>query len=466
MAGIGVANMNLNEQRNNQINNSIQEDLQAITNNTEQQNIQDYTTFIRETNRNLQEMKTSLNASLKSVMNVVARNEANFTGCGLFNDVDFDQSVNLSLKLEQGVEALQKTAETLKNSAKMISTTETTTNQGSSSDTSAGTSSKQNIEQKQENEQGSEQENFTRFSPLRMLEGFNGLLKTASSRTHKMVERFTKPKHIEKYAFCLGCFNYNENIQTNDQINNARQVSQKVLENNTKIANKISSAYNKVAEILNEFKETQEKNSEANSSMNITAENIINAGTNPELQLKMLEINPTFRCTVFNGKFEGKQKIEVEASLILKGAINQMSSTDVDNETAAMMADMMGLIQTADSTTSSTATSSQGIGQGQSNKQTNKQSNATDWTTIIIIIGAIAVVCIMLKGMSGSSGQGCSLGRWYEEHSNRGKTNDQRQTMNEQPTPNKDKAATNEQPTTTTDKAAQMNNDQQQQMNE
>ena len=415
------ATSNESEMTSKQLNESIKEDLQVMTNDTRIENVQDYTTYIRETNRNTQDLKNAVKANIQAAASLIAKNEMNVTGCGIFKgDVSLNQTANLTLKLEQGIELLQSTSEKLKNEAKMESTTTTTVEQGASSDSSATGKTDQSSDQGQESKQESKQEGFIgRFSPLRMLEGFRGLAKIASSRRH--TERFFN-------------LTINKNKMTTEQVNKSRQISEKILNNNTAISNKINTAYDKVVEVFNEYKKEEQKSTEVSAKNEASVSNVLNLGIDPEKLAVLAEKNAEVAkgCVmVFEGKLDINQKAEVTSSVVLKGVISQMSDTSVDSETAAIMADMMGLTQTAESTSKTESTTTQNDKQGQKSTETNDQSGGgINWTMIIGAIVAIIVLIIVMKMLSNGGGAGGSssdaISNVFERLNHKDKDNDRR----------------------------------------
>lgn len=370
------AGINVSNQQTTQVNENVQEDLQSIRNDNKVENIQDYVTYIRTTNRNTNDLKNSVKSVMNTVSDLIAENETAIDGCATFNgDFNNEQIANVDNKIEKGIEALQDTAEQIKQATEQSSSSTTTTDQTGSSAQSADATSTQGNEQEQKDSQSVEQSSFIylgRISPFKMLEGFNGLLKIG--RTNRRKETFLS-------------FQTNLSNQTTEQTNTNRQTSQKFLDNNSEIANKISNAYDKVSEVLNEFRSQNEKVAEINTEAKTRASNKTKIGVDPRqlAELAKLGIDPT-KCLVFNGDVNINQKIEATNSLILKGVISQMSKADVDAETAAIMADMMGLTQGASTDQSSSAKSDQTSTQKQAAEKTASQTGPGLISAIIGIV--------------------------------------------------------------------------------
>lgn len=370
------AGINVSNQQTTQVNENIQEDLQSIRNDNKVENIQDYVTYIRTTNRNTNDLKNTVKSVMNTVSDLIAENETAIDGCATFNgDFNNEQIANVDNKIEKGIEALQDTAEQIKQQTEQSSSTSSTVDQTGSSAQSADASSKQGNEQEQKDSQSVEQSSFTylgRISPFKMLEGFNGLLKIG--RANRRKETFLS-------------FQANLSNQTTEQTNSNRQTSQKFLDNNSEIANKISNAYDKVSEVLNEFRSQNEKVAEINTEAKTRASNKTKIGVDPRqlAELAKLGIDPT-KCLVFNGDVNINQKIEATNSLVLKGVISQMSKADVDAETAAIMADMMGLTQGASTDQSSSAKSDQTSTQKQAAEKTASQTGPGLISSIIGIV--------------------------------------------------------------------------------
>lgn len=386
--GLANASINNSEQEINQTNENIQENLQAVKNSSKTINMQDYTTYIRTSTINKDKMVKSLKASCNGLAELLAKNVAEIN-CGVSVDGDMiiNQVQNFDQTIENGVQALQKSAEKLKRDAQTVSEQTINADQDGSNKQKSNAENQQESEQGGEAEQEADQESFliSRFNPMKVIEGFNGLRK------------IMKKESFVKESFQAGLINIsaNNSKQSTNQRNTNRSISQQVLDNNSEIANKISTAYDKITNIVNEFEKEEKKIAEANAEAKITSENIVKMGMTPEVQLAYANkgLDPSKAlCVTVKGNMEITQGVTVKQSLILKGVIDQITDTDLDAETAVIMADMLGLSQSA------TTDQDAGAEDLQSNKQTLKASQIVSQIAnsglglgIIIIIILVAL---------------------------------------------------------------------------
>ena len=376
--------VNISDQKIKQTNENIQEDLKQLTTENKSENIQDYMTYIRTTNRTTEEMKKNIKTMMTAAQNMIAENELNITGCAIFNDkFNNKQDINLEQELDQGIEALQKSIETIKAAAETESSTQTEVNQGAENDQKlSGTSSLDSTESNKASQEV-EQENFStvgRVSVMKLLGGFSGL---------GSMGKFIRDGGLREHAW-LGA-NVNKSSQDIEQTNKNRQISQQILNSNTELSNKISSAYDKIVEVVNTISNEENKQAEIKATNDMNVKNKLNVGVDPNLVFGQGG-GDVSKCLVFNGEFNNAQTIKAVSSLFMKGIIDQMSSAEIDNETKAIMADMMGLTQTN--------SSSQDLGASTDlkNKMENDGGQKSDQSNASLIGMIIAIVLVVLCG--------------------------------------------------------------------
>ena len=432
--------VNVSNQSVEQSNYSYQLDSQAISNNTKEENMQDYMTYIRMSNRNLTDMKKNFKANLEAVMDMSNSNEIDLTACTTFLDtVDIKQTNDIEARVENGLKALQNSIDKIKQANKGESSTTTTADQGATSSQSAEGETDQSSTQSADASQEVDQTSFTvvgRISPVRVSENFKVMMNAArrNGRRQQAVKLSNQGKRKEGYrairgpgfastgemyikairngavkeslfSIDVGVNVSNQNIK---QDNVTRQESQKILNNNTEIANKISSAYDKVAEVLNETKINEDKAAEAKAEAKVRNENVFKAGISPkdynemmktavEAADKGLKISP---CQlVFEKSLNATQENKVRATVILNGIIEQISSTDLDNEVQAIMADMMGLTQSAEAEEKAKAATKQAADQKAKAEQVATQSAGQ--MSIAAAIVLIVMLLLLYKMISG-----------------------------------------------------------------
>ena len=420
------AEANISSQKAKQTNENIQEDLKQITTNNKAENIQDYTTYIRTSNRTTEELKKNIKASMKAAQDLIAENELNITGCAIFNDkFNNEQSIDLDQTLDQGVEALQSSVEKIKASAETNSTTDIKADQSAENKQGSQASSELESEQLNDNQQQANQENFStvgRMSVLRMLGGFNGLGRMGNNIRNKRIK--------EGMLFGVAA---NISMQDTEQVNKNRQTSQQILNSNNELYNKISTAYDKIVEVVNTITSEEEKQAEITAENKMKASNKNNIGVDPEIVFKHGG-GDVSKCLVFNGEFNNKQTINATASLFMKGVIDQMSSTDVDNETKAIMADMLGIIQSNKSDQEQSASTKLGNKQGNTSKQITDQSNGSWIETVLGIIALLAILWFFFRFFS------LGFPKWFQDWKKENNENEDGAGTKSEPTDGNDKA--------------------------
>jgi len=402
---IGSANINTSIQNTEQTNINEQRDSQLINNQTKEENIQDYTTYIRTTDRNITEMENNLKTNLEAIAKMKQSNTINLTGCITVNkDTIITQQNNVINNVKAGLTALQNMSDTLKQAASTESTTNQTAQQTAGTNQAAEASTEQGSTQEESSEQEVEQTAgfrvVGRLSPVRVSETFTNLLNRykllkVQPQASKRNERFgllsNNRRKVESFGCLIGCANVNTSIQDIKQRNENRQISEKVLNNNSEIKNKITSAYDKIAEVINETRKTEAKAAEAKASADTSQSNELNLGIDP---IKMSEIikaggQATACQQIFEGELRIEQKNELELLVELDGMIEQISSMDQDQETAAIMADMMGLTQAGTVEQAATGKTEQ------TNKQTQKATQTAKQTAGALSIGGIILLIII-----------------------------------------------------------------------
>lgn len=410
------ANVNTSVQNTDQTTINEQKDKQMINNQTKEENIQDYVTYIRTTNRNTTEMENNLKSNLEAVAKMKLSNTMNLTGCmTVKKDAVLEQNNKAISNVKAGLEALQNITDTLKKSSKTDSKTEQTGTQIAGTAQKGEASTDQGNTQEQGSEQDVEQKAgfmiVGRLSPVRVSETFTNLLnryklnrdkiKTVQRERYSLINKQVEP-------FCLfGCVNVNTSVQNVKQTSINRQESEKILNNNSEIKNKISSAYDKIAEVVNETKKTENKAAEAKAQADVNMSNELNMGIDP---LKMAELakanaelvkagGQAMPCQqVFEGDLTISQKNELELLVELDGMIEQITTMDEDQEAAAIMADMMGLTQAGTVEQAATGKTKQTSKQKQTASQVAKQTaGGLSIGGVIIILLALYLVFKMLS---------------------------------------------------------------------
>lgn len=430
-------NANVSNQTVDQTNINEQKDRQEINNQSKEENIQDYVTYIRTTDRNTTEMINNLKANLQALSKMKMNNKMDVTGClTVKKDAVLEQENKAISNVTAGIQALQNITDKLKQSAKTDSQTDITGSQTASGKQAGEAGTEQGNDQSQESGQEVEQKSgfitLGRLSPVRVSESFTTLLNkyrsmnsmnrnrgnmnrrravsTARTTEHYSLiannNRTKTSRTNERFCF-VGCVNVNLSNQEIKQRNENRQESEKILNNNSEIKNKISSAYDKIAEVINETKKTEEKAMEAKASADVNMSNELNLGLDPIKMAELAKANAelvkaggqAMPCQqVFEGNLTIKQKNELELMVELEGMIEQITQMDEDQETAAIMADMIGLTQSGTVEQAATGKTKQTSKQGNKAKQTTEQTaGGLDIAGVIVILVILYVLYKLLS---------------------------------------------------------------------
>ena len=406
-------------QTNQQTNKNIQISDDEVKNYNKEQNIQDYATYIRMSNRNVNNLSTNVKNNLKAMAEANQRNSAVISGCVDFKkQLEIIQENKLDQKVDKMFEELAKDITKLKNSSKNESDTTTTGDQSAGSTQSGATNTTQGSDQAASDEQKAKQDksSFTLLSqmnsPLNFSKSVNSLINERYTlTTRKPVKHdpnfhawfhdaiWKRSTNYKKEGLCFFlCFDSQTSDQENIQYNENRQESKKLLENNNDIYNKISTAYDKLSEMYNETKKDTniDVSDDSGASASQTNEFIVDGGKGD---------NPC--AAVFEGEVTVDQKNVLSQTVVVNNVIDVLSSADIENESQAIMADMMGLTQAAASDQAASATSDQQSKQDLDNKQTTEQSMSSKYIWIALcVIAAIAAIGGLIWFLQQNKGSG------------------------------------------------------------
>lgn len=409
--GAAQASANVSNQENKQTNINIQETEQTTRNNSKQENMQDYVTFIRLNTRNITEMKKNTVNNLKAYVNAQAVNEEIIKGC-----VEFDAPVlvkqinNVDQQFEKSFESLQNLITNIKNAAQNESTTSTETEQSSGVKQGNDGQIEQGSELNNENKQGIDQQNT--FIP-RMISPFKYASNVNTDWNKRYVEdvflngnrgsRVYQREFDEAFARSLRtgsgimndgtesfvpcaflCAAVNISNQTSEQYNENRQISRQILENNDEIRQKIDVAYEKLSDIYNDTKEVLNTTNTSDGGMTVFAINRHIVDSGPECK------------NVFKKEYKVIQQNNTKQALYMSGVINTIIGNDIDNDAKAIMADMMHLTEKAETDQTNAAGAKQESKLGNLSEQKASLLNGLSTTAIIAIVVGIIVFCIVL----------------------------------------------------------------------
>ena len=334
-----------------------------------QTNIQDYITYIRTTSRTTQEMEQSFNAKVSSVTEMRQKNNAVITGCVAFDDeLDIDQQNISTQKVKSGFEQLIEISNKLRNNEEVDIQKITSGTQGS------GTDSKSNSDVSHEGDSSNDANKSTDKSTF-----IGKLLK----------EGFGIFRLKERGLFPLVKVDDSTTTQESWQNNEQRMISQTILNNNSELYNRVSTAYDNCTEIVKEVKE--KINTEVSSTQQVSG-----------IQENNFEVHGganTGCGVVFTSKVKVKQANELKQSSEMSVMFNMMSKMDVDNLTAAIMADMMGFGQEAKSSLDSSASVKDKLSTNNTDDDTlDKHTSQTKSIVLYIAIGVAVIAVIAIVG--------------------------------------------------------------------
>lgn len=371
-----------NRQRTVQTNTNEQTNINTTLNDDKQTNIQDYVSYLRNYTRTAENMKQSFKQTISAAADQVQRNNAIIEGCNTFKKkLNIEQQNYNEQKVELGFENLAEISRQMKTNAKIDLSSSIDSEQGSSSgqsgDSTQGNGSSLSNTAKKESTQ-TEKFTWSKFK--------RGLI-------NELKESFWNPSYSFKLVEHGGLLweggkttSEQESVQTNEN----RQLSQSILENNSELYDKISTAYDKASEIITEVNESVEEEIEtAASASSVQENNFIIRGDN------------TSGCgSIFNDDVNVDQSNELKQIAILNVYMERSNKSDIDATTAAMMADMLGLIQSAQAKQDIVNVQDNKTDLGNKDDQKNKQEiDQSPFTRIIIMIVIGVVACALIGGI-------------------------------------------------------------------
>ena len=361
-----------NKQLTVQSNINDQATINDARNSEKQINMQDYVTYLRNYTRNVEDMKQSFKQVVSSAADQVQRNNAIIEGCHTFKKkLTINQSNYNEQKVELGFENLAEISRQMKMGTNIDLSSTADADQGLDSNQTA------NSEQSSGSELGSsaakESKQTEQFKLIR-----------------EFKERFWNPSYTLKLVEHSGVL-YEGGINITDQesiqTNENRQLSQSVLENNNELYDKISTAYDKASEIINEVNESIENEIDTSASATSIQENNF-----------VVRGDESTGCgNIFSDDVNVTQSNTLKQIAILNVYLAQSNKSDVDATTAAMMADMLGLIQTAQAKQEIANVQEVSAELKSDDEQKSDQSiDQSQFTRIVIILIIAGVVCLLI----------------------------------------------------------------------
>lgn len=436
--GANVSNQQT-DQNNEQTTINVQTSDDEVKNTNKEENIQDYTTYIRLSTRNVNDLATNVKTNLKVLASANQKNTADIKGCVDFEDtLDIVQKNTMDKKIEKSFQNMIQDINTLKSQSSQQDQTSTTSGQSSDTDQSGTASTDQGNDQEQEDKQKADQtkDDFKlttynsrnvlidqMYSPIKLVQAATNMInlhegykpskhnydtKRKSSNDveefdiwfHQILRNKINTNVREGFCFSLVCASNQQAKQENIQYAENRQESKKLLENNNEISNKIHSAYDKVSQIYNETKKKTDVNTtdETSGDSSQTNEFVIDTTGSKD------------PCSsVFKKAVTVDQENDMKQTIVVNNIIQTLSSADVDNDTMAYMSDMMNLTQSASAGQTTDDTTKQGNTQGQTNDQTSSQSITSFGSIIAIVVLAVVAIVIIKLVISAQSNQGQSM---------------------------------------------------------
>ena len=399
---LGDVSTNFSKQTNEQTSKTTQISTQEVSNTNKQENIQDYVTYIRLSTRNTDNLSTNCALNIRAMATANAANKVKIKSCNTGNQmIKIAQDHELHQKITKKFDGMINDINTLKQQQSNSSDTSTTTNQGSSTeqggDASAGLDSRTTEDSKQKDTQ----ESFSKFmSPIRLSQSFTTTLNnrcrpfdysiSKSPAFDKWFHDFLRSnkKNVKENFFCaVACVNINESQQENIQYSENRQESSQLLKNNTEIAQRISAAYDKISEVVNEINRTSntEMNDEASEEATLINEvDIDTTGCGSD--------------ALFAADVDITQRTNTIQDLALDTIVQRLTTADIDQTQQAYMADMMGLTQDASALQKAAASTEMTAVTDLTASQVATQTAGSSLLSIVFLI-IVAIVAIKIVPM-------------------------------------------------------------------
>ena len=389
MFGISV---NFSDQENKQTVDNTQISMQDVENTNEINNLQDYVTFVRMSQRNEKNLVSNAAINLKAVATVSASNTLKLKACKTGDQlIKITQSNDVVQTFTKRFDGFISDIQKIKSDAESIEKGDIAVDQGAKVDLSGDASDDQSDDNSEGNSQETDQkQSFTlmskQISPIKMAKNLTTTINDRKYKPQKpkkptpfdfafknmMRERFQKecPE-----AFCLYmCAGANVAIQKNEQSITNRQISNQILYNNSKITQGIHSAYTKLSEIYNSI------NKVSNTSIDEDAEASTSASNYADIDLS------TGCNNAFNASLDIEQKNNTTQEMALDSVIKCITDADIEDKSIAYMMDMMNLTQDATAAMKAAAENTMKTTNALTSSQVAEQTISTSLMGIIMIV--------------------------------------------------------------------------------
>lgn len=382
----------------NQITNLYTESDKLLDQSVKDTTIQNYVSSLISRSNNKETIIQNFIENIESSVDSIQKNTLTFSGCMEVDDITVAQSNVLIQDSIQGFEKLFEDVNNLKQALGIDSTNETEADQNTSAAQGATGSSDQSQDTSQSTDQLTDQKaTFTpRFimtpttSTLPSMNYINqariGLGRSKiNSESYKTFDKpkqetfkfFTGKSNTNKIEpFCVfGCASVNTSVSAANQESNSTAIDQQTILQTQDIYKKINTAYDKTVEII------QEVVKEYNETINSIA-------SAKSTQINELIFTNENACLLKLKNLNVSQANDLRQTVELKTAIKNLNTLDIDNETKAIVTDMLGLTQSSDVDQTGTLETTQDNTTTQDSSQITTQVAETggSWTIIIVII--------------------------------------------------------------------------------
>lgn len=408
-----------------QIERIRKESEQYVDQSVSQTLTQAYAVNLVNHSEDITEMKKNFENYMSNHAASTQDNIIEFEACLELSDFKAEQSNKLVQDVVQGFEQIENEVKEIKRQLETNSTTDTQVDQTATGTQDSTQDTQQSTEAEQESTQSAEKESekyhpvYGRYNgmllnqePMRKYIEERNLAKYGLRDKGLDLEKMKKSgipvienfaRFHEKYMiknkksnrrekFCIfGCVDVQTTVETSTEIIEDTQIDKKTLIQQQNLYESITSAYDKTVDTIIKIIDEVEKKNTAEASAKSSQVNVISIKT------------PKDACLLKFKNINIKQSNELTQSVSLNIVLESMSTLTSDVMVKAIMADMMGLTQSAEATQTSVQKSKQGSVLKQTSLQTSKQKASSGGGIVLIII--IVVILLMFGGgLFGSGG--------------------------------------------------------------
>lgn len=391
-------NANASSSTSEQISNVYTETDKFLDQSVKDTTIQNYISSLISRTSNKDEIIQNFQENIESAADSVQQNKLTLEGCMELDTITINQTNNLVQETKQGFEKLFEEISDLKQALGMDMTTDTTADQSASAKQGSTGSSNQDQSITQDTKQTTDQKATfipRLIPPIGPTLSASQILLTqtdlgkakirpeAFSMFGKKKRNTIRKEHpVDKIEhFSLFGTDVNLSHTSSTQESNATAIDKQTIIQSQDIYKKIDTAYDKTVEIIKEVSK-------------VYNETINSIATAKSVQINELVINNKNACMLKLKGLDLTQTNTLQQSAELQTVIKNMNDMKVDNETKAIVADMLGLTQSTETDQTGKLETIQTTDTSQKTTQETTQvaDSSSGSLGVIIVVIILAVV--------------------------------------------------------------------------